>query len=270
MVTCTNLSQGGVGSVLTAQGSSMTTNGAPNDLLGNFNALTIILFVPFLTGIVYPALERFNMMPGRITRITFGFTLAWISSVIGAITQWYIYKTSPCGHFASKCKIGTGVSPLSIWVQLPNVILGAISECFCQVTAYEIAYARSPKNMKALVMSIFLFMNALSSALAQIMTPAVKDPNLVWVWASPAIVLFVVSIIFYWRYSYMNSDEFMTAEAENSDVEDSKADNLEAGPSVSRHSSVVDEKTILEKTILESTDIDHSNGGSPTIKKVEN
>jgi dipeptide/tripeptide permease len=242
----------------------MTTNGAPNDLLGNFNALTIIFFVPLLTGVIYPTLTRFNLMPGRITRITFGFTLAWISSVIGAIVQWYIYKTSPCGYSASKCSIGTGVSPLSIWVQLPNVMLGAISECFCQVTAYEIAYARSPKNMKAVVMAIFLFMNALSSALAQVMAPAVKDPHLVWVWASPAIALFVVSVVFYWRYRYMNSDEFMTAEAINSDTESSTQDNFEAGRSGGRNSEAADEKKVLEHV-----DSVPSDSGSPTIKEVK-
>lgn len=67
------------------------------------------------------------------------------------------------------------------------VILGAISECFCQVTAYEIAYARSPKNMKAPVISIFFFMNAVSSALAEGLTPVIKDPHLTWVWGGPAV-----------------------------------------------------------------------------------
>ncbi|KAF2434848.1 PTR2-domain-containing protein [Tothia fuscella] len=256
------LNNGGVGSVLTSQGSSMKTNGAPNDLLSNFNALSIIFFAPLLTNVIYPVLERHNMMPGRITRITFGFTLAWISSVIGAITQWYIYKTSPCGHFATDCTIGDGVSPLSVWVQLPNVILGAISECFCQVTAYEIAYARSPKNMKAIVMSIFLFMNALSNALAQIMTPAIKDPNLVWVWASPAIVLFFVTIVFYWRYRYMNSDVFMTEEAVTSDekpahLEDglARAETMGGGSTVR---AVDDEKKILEHVDTDgSEDLPH-------------
>jgi dipeptide/tripeptide permease len=242
----------------------MKTDGTPNDLLGNFNALVIIVFVPLLTGVIYPVLTRFNLMPGRITRITFGFTLAWISSVFGAVTQWYIYKTSPCGYFASKCSIGTGVSPLSIWWQLPNVMLGAISECFCQVTAYEIAYARSPKNMKAVVMSIFLFMNALSSALAQIMAPAVMDPHLIWVWASPAIALFVVSVVFYWRYRYMNSDEFMTEEAINSDSESSEPASVEAGQSVGMNSEIVDEKKILE-----DVDSTGSNNTSPTIKEVK-
>jgi proton-dependent oligopeptide transporter, POT family len=63
--------------------------------------------------------------------------------------------------------------------------------------------------MKALVMSMFLFMNALSSALAEILTPAIKDPHLIWVWAGPAIALFVQTCVFWWRYRWMNNDEYM-------------------------------------------------------------
>jgi len=154
------LNDGGIGSVLSSQGSTMTTKGAPNDLLGNFNPLSIIFFIPFLSYIFYPTLARRNIKFGRISRITTGFTLAWISGVIGAIVQWRVYETSPCGYYATGCDQGSGVSNLSIWAQIPVVVLGALSECFCQVTAYEIAYARSPKNMKALVMAIFLFVSA--------------------------------------------------------------------------------------------------------------
>lgn len=173
-----------------------------------------MIFVPLLSHVIYPALQKARMMPGRVTRITFGFTLASISSVIGALLQYHIYKTSPCGWHATKCKVGTKVSPLSVWAQTPIFILGAISECFCQVTAYEIAYARSPKNMKAVVMSFFLFMNAFSSAIAQIVTPVTKDPYLIWIWAGPAMSLFVLTIHFYWNYRWMNNDEFMTYEEE--------------------------------------------------------
>ena len=205
-----NLNDGGIGSVASSQGSTMTTNGAPNDLLNNFNPLTIVVAIPFLSYVVYPTLHRYKIKFGRITRITFGFTLAWISGIISAIIQWRIYKTSPCGYAATGCTIGTGVSPLSIWLQIPNVALGALSECFCNVTAYELAYARSPKNMRALVVSLFLFTNALSSALGEAVTPAIQDPYLVWVWAGPAIGLFVLTVHFYWRYHYMDDDEFMS------------------------------------------------------------
>ena len=64
--------------------------------------------------------------------------------------------------------------------------------------------------MKALVMALFLFTNALSSALGEIVTPAIADPHLIWVWAGPAIAMAVLTAHFYWRYHFMDNDEFMT------------------------------------------------------------
>lgn len=128
------------------------------------------------------------------------------------------------------------------------ISLGAISECFCQVTAYEIAYARSPKNMKALVMSIFLFQNAISAAIAQIVIPAIKDPILVWVWAAPAICLFVISVLFFIRYRKLNDDEFMTEEAlaVDSASEDGIVVEASEGSSGSRS---VNEKGVVQTEI---------------------
>ena len=209
----------------------MTTNGAPNDLLNNFNPLVIIIFVPILSHVIYPLLRKYNIKFGRISRITFGFTLAWISGIIGALVQWRIYETSPCGYHATGCDIGTGVSPISIWWQIPNVALGALSETFCNVTAYELAYARSPKSTKALVMAIFLFTTALSNALGEILTPAIVDPHLIWVWAGLAIALFVQTVIFYFRYRRMDQDDFMTYddEAERVLPPSERKDESEAG-----------------------------------------
>jgi proton-dependent oligopeptide transporter, POT family len=171
-----NLNDGGVGAVQSNQGAAMTLDGAPNDLMNNFNSLTIIVFTPILSHGLYPLLNKYNIKFGRISRMTCGFLLAALSGVIGAIVQYRVYETSPCGYNASNCD---GVSPISLWWQLPNVMLGAISELFCNVTAYEMAYARAPPNMKSVVMSLFLFNTALSSALGEILVPAIVDPYLV-------------------------------------------------------------------------------------------
>lgn len=90
-----NLNDGGVGSVQSNQGASMTSNGAPNDLLSHFNPLCIIVFSPLMAQVIYPFLERRKIKFGRINRMTFGFALATISGVIGAIVQYYVYQTSP-------------------------------------------------------------------------------------------------------------------------------------------------------------------------------
>lgn len=89
------LNDGGVGSVLSNQGAAMTSDGAPNDLLGHFNPLVIIVFSPLMAQVVYPFLKRRGIKFGRISRMTFGFALATISSVIGAIVQYRVYATSP-------------------------------------------------------------------------------------------------------------------------------------------------------------------------------
>lgn len=205
-----SMNDGGLGNVQTNQGGAMTTNGAPNDLISNFNPLVIMVTIPTLTYVVYPTLNKWGIKFGRINRIIFGFILAALSGAIGAIIQWRIYKTSPCGYQASDCSIGSGVSPLNVWYQVIFVALAAISECFANVTAYEMSYARAPPKMRALVMSIFLFMNALSSAFGEILTPVTTDPHLIWIWAAPAVALGVQTIIFWFRYRHLNNDEFMT------------------------------------------------------------
>lgn len=142
------INDNGIGSVQTSQGATMVTKGTPNDLLGNFNALTIIFAIPILSYVVYPLLRRYKIKFGRVSRVTFGFAIATLSGVLGALVQWKIYQLSPCGNQATSCDT---VANISIWWQIPNVSLGALSECFCNVTAYELAYARSPPGMKALV-----------------------------------------------------------------------------------------------------------------------
>ncbi|CAK7227198.1 peptide transporter ptr2 [Sporothrix curviconia] len=147
-------------------------------------------------------------------RMTFGFLLAAASGVIGAIVQWRVYATSPCGYSASTCAdlVGVGavsVSPLSIWWQFPNIALGAVSELFCNVTAYEMAYVRAPPQLKSVVMAIFLFTNALSNALGEILVPAIVDPHLVWVWAGPAMALFAQTAVFYYRHHQLDDEIYM-------------------------------------------------------------
>ncbi|KAF6828751.1 MFS peptide transporter [Colletotrichum plurivorum] len=201
------LNDGGVGSVQSNQGAAMTSNGAPNDLLGKFNPLVIVTFSPFMAQIVYPFLKRRGVKCGCISRMTIGFILAAISALFGALVQWRVYETSPCGYNASTCD---DVSPLSIWWQIPNVTLGAMSEVFVNATSYELAYARAPKNMKSTVVAIFLFMTALSSALGQILLPAIADPHLIWAWAAPGIALVVQTVIFWFRHKHLNDEAFMT------------------------------------------------------------
>lgn len=210
-----NLNDGGIGNIVTSQGSTMTTNGAPNDVIGNFNPLAIIVTIPILSYGLYPLLRRLKIHFGPIKRITLGFFLAALSTMVGAVTQYYVYQTSPCGYFATNCSTeGLGVSPISVWVQAPQFILSAVSECFANVTALELAYARAPRDMKGLVMSMYLFANALSAAVAEACTAALVDPHLIWPFAGTSIVGVVAAALFYYLYAHLDHDEFLQGGAE--------------------------------------------------------
>ncbi|KAM3067180.1 peptide transporter ptr2 [Clarireedia jacksonii] len=204
------MNDGGIGNITTSQGSAMVTNGAPNDLLNNFNPLTIIVAIPLISYVIYPFLRRRNIHFGPIKRITFGFIIAAISSAIGAITQWRIYETAPCGYHATECaEAGESVSPISIWWQIPQWSLGAISECFCNVTALELAYARAPANMKGLVTSMYLFSTAISAAIQQACTASLADPYLIWPYVAPAVAGTILTVWFYFLYRHLDKDEYV-------------------------------------------------------------
>ncbi|CCH42576.1 Peptide transporter [Wickerhamomyces ciferrii] len=195
-----NINDVGIGGIQNSQANSMTTNGVPNDLINNFNPLTIIITIPILDYIIYPILRKYKIEFRPVYRIFTGFIICSFSSVAGAIIQWKVYETSPCGYYATECDIGTGVSPISVWAEVSLYVLAASSECFANTAAYEIAYTRAPDSMKGLVMAIFLFMQSLAAAVSEACTGALIDPYLVWPFVATAIAGFISAFAFLWIY----------------------------------------------------------------------
>jgi hypothetical protein len=79
-----------------------------------------------------------------------------------------------------------------------------------------------------MIRSLFLFTTALSSALGEILTPAIRDPNLVWIWAGPAIALAVQTVVFWLKYRKYDEDEFMTAETSEYAIDTPDASSMES------------------------------------------
>lgn len=70
--------------------------------------------IPIMDLMVYPALRKAGIQFTAIKKITLGFFLASIAMVCAAVTQHYIYQTSPCGYSAATCE---QTSPLNVWIQ---------------------------------------------------------------------------------------------------------------------------------------------------------
>ncbi|WWD15622.1 hypothetical protein CI109_100044 [Kwoniella shandongensis] len=188
-----NLADGGIGNQMNDMSDAMIVNGVPNDLISNFNSLSIIVFTPILTFGFYPLFEKIGFPIKPMMRMCIGFLLAAVGCVVCAVVQHNIYKTSACGNFATTCDTPSDVS---LWLQVPMYLLPGIGELFVNVTSYELAYTRAPARMKGLVYSMTLFTTAISSAISLALTDVITDPYLVWPWVALAAASFVTAFIF--------------------------------------------------------------------------
>lgn len=134
-------------------------HGMPNDLMQNFDPISIIVVIPILDRLVYPALRRLHIELKPIARITIGFVLAGLCLAYAAIVQHIIYSAGPCYGSPGACPAGLdGQSPLPnrvhIAVQTPAYVLIGVSEIFisgmsfrsdCMVIFELIRYSHWPR-----------------------------------------------------------------------------------------------------------------------------
>lgn len=114
------INDNGIGSAASFLSTMMTTNGVPNDVIGNFNSLSIILFAPILNYGLYPLLRRMNIHYGPVARITTGLAMSTTAGIGYTVLNYYAYKLGPCGKMGSTdCVDEKGISqvaPITIWV----------------------------------------------------------------------------------------------------------------------------------------------------------
>ncbi|THU77529.1 hypothetical protein K435DRAFT_877721 [Dendrothele bispora CBS 962.96] len=118
---------------LTSQAAAMSTHGLPNDVLSNLDPLALIVFIPIFD----------------FFKITAGFFTGAAAMIWAAAT----------------CEDANGhplVSLLNVWIQTGSYVLIAFSEIFASITGLEYARTKAPKNMRSLVMAVFLFMSAIA------------------------------------------------------------------------------------------------------------
>ncbi|KAJ6521164.1 POT family-domain-containing protein [Mycena vulgaris] len=185
---------------LVSQAATMSTHGLPNDVLSNLDPLALIIFIPICDQLLYPAMQRWGWNFTALKKICAGFFTGAAAMVWAAVVQHYIYKTNPCGYSAATCEDAAGnplVSPLNVWIQTGSYVLVAFSEILASITGLEYAFTKAPKNMRSLVMSIFLFTSAISAALGEAFVTLSTDPLLVWNYGSMAVIAFISGGLFW-------------------------------------------------------------------------
>ena len=185
----------------------------PNDVMQNFDPISILVFIPILDRIVYPIMRRMGFELRPMMRITIGFWLASFSLAYAAIVQHLIYINGPCYKEPLACKAGTApdgsVIPnnVHIAIQTPAYLFIGVSEIFISVTGLEYAYTKAPASMKSFVQSLYLFTNAFGSALNETLVPVLVDPKILWMYAGVACFSFGTGIVFWIIFHHYDKDE---------------------------------------------------------------
>ncbi|KAF5096740.1 hypothetical protein D0Z03_001556 [Geotrichum reessii] len=198
-----------------SQAGTMNTHGIPNDIMQNIDPIAVIIFIPIMERLVYPALKKVGIQFKPITRIFFGFIFASIAMAYAAIVQHIIYSAGPCYDSPLNCPAsqdGTIPNNVHVAVQTPAYFFVALSEIFASVTGLEYAYTKAPANMKSFIMSIFLLTNAGGSALGIAVSSTAVDPKLTWMYTGLCVATFIAGIIFWFCFrSYNKVEEELNA-----------------------------------------------------------
>lgn len=179
----------------------------------NFDPISIIIFIPILDKLVYPALRKAHIELKPIARITIGFMLAALCLAYAAIVQHIIYTAGPCYGNPLDCPAGTAPNGdalpnhVHIAVQTPAYVFIGVSEIFISVTGLEYAYTKAPPSMKSFVQSLYLFTNAIGSALSEALVPATGDPAIMWMYTGVSIAAAAVGVIFWFTFRHYDQQE---------------------------------------------------------------
>ncbi|KAI7202370.1 peptide transport protein PTR2 [Hortaea werneckii] len=195
-----------------SQAKAMEGHGMPNDLMQNFDPISILVFIPVLDRIVYPALRRVGFEVRTMMRISIGFCTASLSLAYAAIVQHLIYSSGPCYTSPLDCDAANsqdGPTPnhVHIAVQTPAYVFIGLAEIFISVSGLEYAYTKAPTSMKSFVQSLYLLTSAFGSALSEAFVPVLGDPKILWMYTGVACSAFVTGFLFYSIFSHYDKDE---------------------------------------------------------------
>ncbi len=111
------------------------------------NPMLVMLLIPFLTAVVYPAFQRMGWELTPLRRMPLGLIIGAASFVIAGFFQVAM----------------EGGQTLNIaWQLLPYIVL-TVAEILVSTTGLEFAYTQAPREMKGTIQSVWLVTNTLAN-----------------------------------------------------------------------------------------------------------
>ena len=188
----------------------MRTSGLPNDIFQNISALTVIVSMPLIQQLIYPALRNLKIPYPPINRITAGFFLQAAAMAYASGVQKLIYNAGPCYARPLKCPLSESSSipnSVSVALQVPAYVLDGLVGALYYPAGQEYAYTKAPNSMRSLVQAVLMLTVALGAALAIALSPLYTDPTNMILYASLAGLMAFSGFLFILSFRKYNSKE---------------------------------------------------------------
>jgi POT family proton-dependent oligopeptide transporter len=111
------------------------------------NPALVMILIPFLVGVVYPALQRAGWELTPLRRMPLGLAVGALSYAIAGYYQVVIER---------------GTTLNIAWQLLPYIVL-TLSEILVSTTGLEFAYTQAPREMKGIMQSVWLLTSSLAN-----------------------------------------------------------------------------------------------------------
>lgn len=147
----------------------------PGAMLGVFDPLVIVICIPVLETMVYPAFTKhYGKPPTQFGRVLSGLILATIGVGWSGIFEILRRNSDPLvGPDGGPILDNGGEQPMNhmYWVgAIPNYVFVALGECLINVTAYDVFYSSVPLSLKSSSQAVNLLMICMGSIMTSVFT----------------------------------------------------------------------------------------------------
>ncbi|RYO74048.1 hypothetical protein DL764_010993 [Monosporascus ibericus] len=190
---------------LVSQAGQMITHGIPNDAMPSLNPICVLIIIPITEKLIYPYMSKSKLPPRATVRMTLGFVMVAISMAAAAGVQHTVYSAAPCYDMPMECPAsenGRKPNQVSMLVQIPVHVIGALGEVFWSVSGSEYAYNKAAPHMKSTLQAVTMLTVAMNSLLGLALSPAARNPYLTIMFSAFAGAMTITSVCFgllFWR-----------------------------------------------------------------------
>ncbi|KAG1712810.1 hypothetical protein DVH05_000545 [Phytophthora capsici] len=147
----------------------------PGAMLGVFDPIVIVICIPILDSIVYPAYHKWTGKPAsQFGRAATGLAIAIVGLFWTGIFEVIRRNAGALQDTNGNPILDGGSSQLMndiTWgAAVPNYIFIGLAECLINVTSYDLVYSSVPMSLKSMAQAVILFMSSMGSILTSVFT----------------------------------------------------------------------------------------------------